>query len=214
MSMRGRLPDKDQIRKIVKLRSHGYSLPEISKITGISKSTTFKYIRGIPILPEYISKWLEKRGGSKKRKLLKEQEALKEGKRLVGKLSRKELYIFLTALYWCEGNKKDFSLTNTDPYLIRVFIEGLRDIFHVSNDKIRVSIRIYEDLDREQCMNYWSQVVGISRDSIASVNVLSGKKKGKLEYGMCRIRVLKGGDLLKKINGIKKAVINLYAPIA
>lgn len=212
--MRGRSPDKGQIQEIIKLRSHGYSLPEISNITGISKSTTFKYIRGIQILPDYISKWSEKRGGSKKRKLLKEQEAFKDGKRLVGKLSRKELYILLTALYWSEGNKKDFSLTNTDPYLIRVFIEGLREIFNVSNDKIRVSIRIYEDLDRENCIDYWSKVVGISRDGIASVNVLSGNKKGKLEYGMCRIRVLKGGDLLKKINGMKKAVINLYAPIA
>lgn len=39
------------------------------------------------------------------------------------------------------------------------------------------------------------------------VHVLNGKKIGKLQYGMCRVRIKKGGVLLKKIVGLNKAVV-------
>ncbi len=202
------------IQKIKFLRSQGNSLPEISEKLCIPKTTVFRYVQGVKILPEFLTTWSIKRGGSRKRKLLKETRAFEEGKKLVKKLSNKEKILFLSALYWAEGNKKGFDLSNTDPALIKVYVNGLREVFGVNDDRFRVSIRLYEDLDKEKCLLFWSQIVNIPKEKILGVDILSGKKKGKLEYGMCRIRILKGGDLLKKVNGINKAVIEKFVPIA
>lgn len=206
--------DSETIQKIRFLRSQGNSLPEISEDLHIPKTTVFRHVKNVEILPEFLTTWLAKRGGSIKRKLLKETKAFEEGKKLVGKLSYKEKMLFLTALYWAEGSKKDFGLSNTDPSLIKIFVNGLREVFNVKDDKIRISLRLFEDLDREKSLSFWSQIVNIPKEKFVSVNVLSGKKKGKLEHGMCRVRVLKGGDLLKKINGINKAIIESFVPIA
>jgi len=202
------------IEKIKSLRNQGYSLPEISKTTGVAKTTVFRYIKDVEILPENINNWMGKRGGSKKRKLVREQKAFEEASKIFDKLSYREKLLFLSALYWGEGSKKDFGLSNTDPGLIKVFVTGLREVFNIDENRLRISVRIYEDLDRKKCLSFWSKIVGIPEEKFINVNVLSGRKKGKLEYGMCRVRVAKGGDVLKKINGINKVVKNLFVPIA
>ena len=196
------------------MRSRGHSLPEINKALSIPKTTIFRYVKDVKILPEFLIEWSIKRGGSRKRKLLKEAKASEEGKILVRDLSNKEKLLFLSALYWGEGSKKDFGLSNTDPMLIKIFVTGLREVFGVTDEQLRISIRLYEDLDKDRSLSFWSQVVNIPKDKFIGVNVLVGKKKGKLEHGMCRVRVLKGGDILKKVNGINKAVIEAFVPIA
>lgn len=185
-------------------------MPEISREVNTSKTTVLRYIKGVEILPEYISQWAGKRGGSRKRMVLKIEEALENAESLVGALTEKEKLLILSVLYWAEGNKKDFILTNTDPDLIRVFVNILRQELKLKDDQIRVSIRVYEDLDQEKSLNFWSQIVGIPKEKFLSVNVLSGKKQGKLEYGMCRVRVIKGGHLLKKVMGINKVIAKRF----
>lgn len=197
--------NNDKVLKIKNLRSLGHSLPEISRELRIPKTTVFRYIKDVQILPEFINLWEAKRAGSRYRKILKEEQAFSDGQRIVGNLSAKEKMLFACALYWGEGSKKDFGLSNTDPELIKSFISVLRNVFNIQDDRLRISIRIYEDMDRNRCLNFWSQIVGIEKEKFINVDVLYGKKKGKLEYGMCRVRVLRGGDLLKQIKGINKA---------
>lgn len=48
----------------------------------------------------------------------------------------------------------------------------------------------------------------IAQKQFIGVSILSGKKKGKLEYGMCRIRVTRGRTF-KKIMGINKALADI-----
>lgn len=212
--MNGRKVTFDEVHKIKLLRSQGYSIIEIGKELKRPKTTIFRYIQGVEILPEFLKNWTGKRGGSRKRKILKEIKSLEEAKGLIRELSYREKFILLSALYWGEGSKKDFGLSNTDPNLIRVFITCLNDVFKIDKTKLRVSIRIYEDLDREKCLNFWSNVTGVKKENFINVNVLLGKKKGKLEHGMCRVRVVKGGDFLKSIVSINKVITDLIVPIA
>lgn len=193
-------------QEIIQLRQQGYSIPEISNLVPVSKTTILRYVHGVEILPEYLKNWAGKRGGSKKKKLIKLEKAFEDGKKIVGEMSKKEKLLFLSALYWAEGSKKDFSLSNTDPGLIKVFISGIRDCLGIDDSRIRISIRLYEDLDPEICLTFWSSITEIPKDDFVNIDVLVGKKKGKLKYGMCRVRVLKGGDILKKIMGINKAI--------
>ncbi|MBI4096103.1 MAG: helix-turn-helix domain-containing protein [Candidatus Levybacteria bacterium] len=212
--MNGRKVTLDEIRKIKLLRSQGYSIIEIGNKLKRPKTTIFRYVRGVKILPEFLKNWAGKRGGSRKRKILKEIKSLKEAKDLIRELSYKEKFILLSALYWGEGSKRDFGLSNTDPNLIRVFIGCLKDVFKIDKTKLRVSIRIYEDINKEKCLKFWSSVTGVRKENFVNVNILAGKKKGKLEYGMCRVRVTKGGDFLKMIKSINKVVADLIVPIA
>lgn len=206
--MHGRKIDLGTITKIKMLRAHGHSVPEISKLVLASKTSVLRYITGVQILPEYLAEWSGKRGGSRRRKLIQERQAFEDGKDLVSIPSQKEKMLYMAALYWAEGSKGDFGLSNTDPELIRIFVNGLREVYGITDDRMRISVRIYEDLDREQCLDFWSKVVGIDKAKFVNVNVLSGKKKGKLLYGMCRVRVTKGAFLLKKIIGINKAMVS------
>ena len=212
--MNGRKVNPEEISKIKLLRSQGYSIIEISNELKRPKTTIFRYIQDVKILPEFLKNWAGKRGGSRKRKALKEAKSLKEAKELVRDLSYREKFILLSALYWGEGSKKSFGLSNTDPNLIRVFLNCLKEVFGIDATKLRVSIRIYEDLDKEKCLDFWSRVTGVRKNNFVSVNILEGKKRGKLEYGMCRVRVLKGGDFLKKIVSVNKVITDLIVPIA
>lgn len=116
----------------------------------------------------------------------------------------------MSALYWGEGNKKDFNLINSDPDLIKVFVKGLKDLFGIPANKLKISIRIYEDLDKIKCLNFWSGITKVPVHKFVSVNVLKGKKKGKLNNGMCRVRVEKGGNLLKYMLAIRDEVIRKF----
>lgn len=205
--MRQRL-SKTKIKEIQSLRARGYTIPEICSKLKIAKTTVFYHVGKITILPEFIDSWRIKRGGSKKIKNLKEEQALKEAEIFLKDISKKEIILFISALYWAEGNKKDFMLTNTDPNLIKVFVSGLREIFNIPNERLRVSIRIYEDMDMRRCLDFWSNVINLPKDQFQHTSVLKGRKKGKLEFGMCRVRVAKGGDLLKKLKAINKIFSN------
>lgn len=204
----GKKLDKKTINKIHNLRIKGLSMPEISVKLSLPKTTVFNYAKSIQMLPEVVEEWKAKRGGGRRIRLLKEEHAFVEAKKIVKQLSKRDKLLFISALYWAEGNKKDFMLSNTDPNLIKVFINGLREILAIGNDRLRVSIRIYEDMDKEKCLDFWEKVVGLPKESFQHVYVLSGKKQGKLEFGMCRVRVTKGGDLLKQLVAINKRVAN------
>lgn len=203
--------DPEIINKIELLRTKGYSLPEISKKLKIAKTTAFRYVRDVKVLPKYVDILRIKRGGSRKIKRLKERIALAKAKEFAI-LSDREKLLICSALYWGEGTKKDFSLSNTDPLLIKVFVTVLRQVLKINSEDLKVSVRIYEDLDKEQCLSFWSEVVGIPKDQFVNVNTLAGKKNGKLRHGMCRVRIKKGGDILKRIVAINKVVAQNMSP--
>ncbi len=200
------------IDSIRKLRQKGFSLNEIRKLYPIGYGSLYRYIKDVEMFPEYKKTWLGKRGGSIKRKKLAEKIALREAKKVIKNLSYNEKLLFITALYWGEGNKKDFGLTNSDPELIRIFIHGLLNLLRVEKNRIRVSIRIFEDMNKKKCLEYWSKITGIPFGEFANVNILKGKKKGKLLYGMCRIRVLKGGNMLKYMVALRLVVAEKFYP--
>ncbi len=192
-----RISEKE-IKQIVNLRRTGHSLPEIQKIVGRGNSTVFKYIQGVSILPKYQQILKDKQGGSKKKSRKDWETASKKAKDILGEVDIKTRLVILTCLYWGEGDKRDLSLNNSDPALIKVFVECLKCI-GVKKEDLRITLRLYEDLNENQARVYWAKVVGISEEKILSINFLPGKKKGKLKYGMCRVRVTKGGPHFKLI---------------
>ncbi len=151
------------------------------------------------VLPEYYERWSSKRGGSKKIAEKNWEIARERADSLIKKIDPTDRLLILACLYWGEGTKKfDLSISNSDPELIRVFINCLKEI-GIRNDRLRLNIRIYEDIDKVEAVNFWIKIVEVGKKQVTSVNVLKGKKVGKLKYGLCRLRVTKGSDSLKLI---------------
>ncbi|MDQ3098201.1 MAG: hypothetical protein M3Q44_00435 [bacterium] len=200
----------DKINKIRELRMQGWSLPEIKRELNIGHGTVFRYIDGVEILPEYMGIWIQKRAVSISRKIKAESQATELAANLLSSITHRERAVFLSALYWGEGSKKDLNFMNSDPEMVRVFIKGVLEVFDIAYDRIRVSIRIFEDLDLEECLAFWSKVTGVPSIEFLTVEIKIGSKSGKLRYGMCRVRILKGNVLLKTIKAIKDRAVMLF----
>lgn len=196
--MRGRETDIKLINKIKNLRSHGMTVNEISSNLLISKSLVSKYIQGVKIKHKYFARLTEKQGGSKSRSEKQWELAENRAVRLVGKLNSRDKVLILASLYWGEGTKREFNIINSDPKLLRVFIDGIKYI-GVSTGDIVATLRIYGDISKNEAISYWSKELVLQESQFIGVNILEGKKNGKLKYGMCRIRVKKGGVYFKTV---------------
>ncbi len=183
--------EKD-IAEIIRLRKSGLSLDSIHKIVPQGKTTIFTYIKDLKVD-------FNLRGTGSARKAKKDWDESKiTASELVKDISLKGEMLILACLYWGEGNKNELSLINSDPNLIRIFVNCLKKL-GVKNEDLLVSARIYEDLNPEKVKSFWARNLGIDKSLIRSINVLHGKKIGKLEYGMCRVRVRKSHYYFKLI---------------
>jgi len=197
------------VSKIKGLRRRGRSIPEISTLLAIPKSTVHRYVRNVDVSIGYQERLLARRNASKIISQRNWDFARQKAKSRLGGLSEKELALIAVCLYWAEGAKRDFTFSNTDPRMVKVFITILKKVFDIKKERLQISLRIYEDLDKTKCLKFWSKVTGMVLDKNTSVNILKGMKSGKLQYGMCRVRLRKGGLLLKEFSAIIDRIIEL-----
>ena len=196
--MRGTITSSDIVEKIKMLRSKGQSITEISAEVGKSKSVVSRHMQGVKVLPEYKDILRVKQGGSKVRAKIEWAKKLDESRILVKDLTSREKLLILASLYWGEGTKKELNIVNSDPTMLRVVVHCLKDL-GVTESEFRATLRIYGDLNPKEAISFWSKAINLPRECFINVNVLRGKKEGKLPYGMCRLRVLKGARHFKLI---------------
>lgn len=189
---------KTEISKIKSLRQKGHSLNEIKNIVNRGYGTVYRYIKNVSILPKYKEIWKKKRGGSKAKSQREWQNAKTIAKKYITDLGFKERMIILSCLYWGEGNKNELNVINSDPALIRVVICCLKDL-GIINNELKVSLRLFEDIDKQKAIKFWLKTLSLPKGSITKFDISRGKKKGKLRYGMCRVRVKKSGRHFKLI---------------
>ncbi len=104
----------------------------------------------------------------------------------------------MSGIYWGEGTKTSLALVNGDPFLVRSFIQGLL-VMGVNKDDIRLNFRIFSDTDENKIIDYWLKFLGFSRENIGRSEIIEGNGTNKLQYGMCRVRVLKGARYFKRV---------------
>lgn len=176
---------------LVQLRLSGMSIPEICRKTGVPKTTVQRHIKGTEVPPEFLKRLKEKQGGARKRAQGLRENCLEEASEFLGALSKRDYLILLVGLYWGEGTKRDFSIINSDPKLLQVFMLCLRAA-NIGLERITLSLRLHSDISIKESKRFWSNTLGVPIERIGRIEVIEGKKKGKLVHGMCRIRVLSG----------------------
>ncbi len=169
----------------------GKSIPEISLLVGVSKTTVQRYVQTVEVPVEYRQRLREKQGGAKDRAIAVRKNVAREVESEIGALSERDRRMLLIGMYWGEGTKKDFGLINSDPLLIQAFISSLYAV-GITKSRLSLSLRVHEGVSIQEARKYWSETTSLPQESIVFVEVIRGRKQGKLPYGMCRVRVRSG----------------------
>ncbi|MBU2081941.1 hypothetical protein KKH14_00735 [Patescibacteria group bacterium] len=223
----------------LKLRFSGKSYGEINKILGVPKSTLSGWLSKIIISDKYqerIKKLASEKSTTALIKRNKQQtkfavkralDIRKRAAKELMSLSKNDLLIMGIALYWAEGYKRPIirngrevtyhavSITNSDSYLIKVFLKFLREYCNVPKEKIKASIRIFEHQNESLLLNWWQKETGIPMCNFKktyygiSKSSMGKRPFNRLPYGMIQV-VVADTALFHRIMGyierIKKLV--------
>ena len=182
---------KEKQTAILVLRLQGKSIPEIHREVNVGITTVQRYVKGVEVPTEFKKVLREKQGGSKERARGLRENSLEKAEKIVISMSERDRLFLLIGLYWGEGAKHDFSLINSDPLLLKTFIVCLQSL-GIGQDRLSIAIRVHSNVAVEKAKKFWSKITGLKSTDIKYVEIIEGKKKGKLQYGMCRVRVKVG----------------------
>ena len=226
--------DKKLREKAFALRLAGYSYGKILKTLNLkSKGTLSLWLKDL-VLTEKAKSLLKKnsqlahdRGlfafnrNRTKSIAFENKRYVKEGSKMINKMSQDSLFLIGIILYWAEGTKSEksnagLSFSNSDPAMIAYFIKFLIDFFNVNKNKLNAGIHLYPDSNITEARKYWSEITSIPKEKfyvITQLSISSQRKRpyNKLPHGTAVIRVsgrryfylMKG-----MIQGVKQGLIN------
>ncbi len=95
-------------------------------------------------------------------------------------------------LYWGEGAKtmNVVKFTNSDPAMIRLFLDFLRVICGVDESRLKALIHIYPDHNEAKLIKFWTRTTGIPLCNFYKSFLQEGKKgtyRNKSKYGTITI---------------------------
>ena len=221
---------KDKFFKAQELRKRGFSLKEISDSLKISKSTASLWSRDIQ-----LSKKAAKRLSAKvthgqlisARQRIARTDAIRqeyfekgiETVRTVARERRDKMIskIFCALLYWCEGGKHDdrcIQFTNSDPKLIRVFVNLFRKSFPVDESKFRILLHLHEYHSLPTQIKFWQAITSIpaSQFSKPYLKPHSGKRM-KLDYPGCVNIRYYDANIARELLGVGKAFLEIFGGV-
>lgn len=111
-------------------------------------------------------------------------------------LSQSEKLLWLSGLmlYWAEGSKAgrhvvDFANSNSD--MVSIFLKMLRVVYRINEDKLRVYIYCYSNQDVDSIINFWSDLIKISKSKFTKPYIrkdFDPNKIDKMPHGLVHIR--------------------------
>jgi transposase-like protein len=209
---------KESKEKAIYLRKvEGLSLGQISTRLGVSKSSVSGWVKHVRLTKNQVLK------------LRKQNPATKQydGVRVTSEANRKRaaearhsyqhqgrceshgfnLHLVGCMLYWAEGTKSKNSIrfTNTDAFMMVLFLRFIREVFGVLDDKIIVVCRshILSHYSLEDVEKYWINTLGLSNENLRKGSIetrIPKVKKVKYPYGICSISV-NNTNLIQRIYG-------------
>ncbi|MEK7463948.1 MAG: hypothetical protein AAB610_02385 [Patescibacteria group bacterium] len=213
---------KVEKEKAIKLRGLGYSLGEISKKLGISKSTVSLWTKHVLLdvkaknRIETLAKASRSRGHDilHKKKLDRLILAEKEANKLLEKIiiDKNTAIIALTMMYRCEGLKKDngIAFTNSDPELIKAFIRMLGEVFKIDKKRFQVCLHLHDYHDKSESLDLWSDAINLPRGQFSVYMKKSEHKYSHEGYKGCARISYFDSHLSRVILSFAKNFIRLY----
>ncbi|MGW3148932.1 MULTISPECIES: hypothetical protein [Streptomyces] len=211
---------KDDLRaKARELRLQGWTYDRIEAELGCSRSSVSLWVRDLPKperrAPAEQAKLAARRRWEHELAVRDEERQRTKAAALaaVGKLSDRELFLLGVGLYWAEGGKdkpyarrETVTFINSDPDMIHVFLAWL-DLLGIERERLRFSVMIHETADIAGAEQYWADLVGADRTSFNKTTLKRHNPKtvrknvGDAYRGCLVVKVLKGADLYRRIEG-------------
>lgn len=95
------------------------------------------------------------------------------------------LYGLGLGLFWGEGNKANrhaVRIGNTDPALLRVFLQFLKKIFDIDQTKLRFGLQIFSDTPEHSAKAFWKQELNLHDSQFQKVIITPSKKVGNYRH--------------------------------
>jgi len=230
MVSKNNIVKKSEREIAIKLRKQGKTYSEILEVVPVAKSTLSLWLRDVGLAKTQKHRITQKikrtayLGGKARRvqRMQKSKVILEKAKKDIDKISKRDLWLMGTALYWAEGAKEKAGNTspsvdfgNSDPKMIRLYIKWLLDILHIAREDICLSLYIHENAKPriQKIKNKWSLVTGFPSKDILYVyykkhNPKTKRKNTGKEYiGLLRVRVSRSTDLNRKVMGWVEGVL-------
>jgi transcriptional regulator with XRE-family HTH domain len=211
---------KDDLRaRARELRLQGWTYDQIQVELGCSKNSISLWVRDLPKPERKRSREeaaaIARRGWEAKLRIRDEerQQSKEAAKRAIGALSPRDLFLVGVSLYWAEGSKdkpydrrENVTFVNSDPGVIKVFLAWL-DLLGVERERLRFNVMIHESADVAGAEQYWADLVDADRSAFNKTTLKKHNPKtvrknvGDTHRGCLVIKVLKGADLYRRIEG-------------
>jgi hypothetical protein len=116
-------------------------------------------------------------------------------------------------LYWAEGGKtrNEVRFTNSDPDMLRVFLDFLRRCYDVTDDRVALSINCYlnNGLELRQIEGWWLETLQLPRSALRCSHVgtpspTRGRSRNVLLHGTARITVCSTALIQSIYGGIQE----------
>lgn len=199
------------------LRKQGWSMNDIKKELGISKSSVSLWVRNVELTKDQKQELshrgirkevIEKRRETRlNRENARRQIIIDNARKDINSISINELKLIGASLYWAEGSKTKrglVQLSNGDPKIIELMMRFFKEICEVPDAKFRGYIHIHPHLNIEKAEKYWSSASKISLNQFYptynKINKSSKNKKDTLPYGTFTI-IICDTKLFLKIKG-------------
>jgi hypothetical protein len=174
-------------------RKEGRSVREIADLVGVSRATVSLWVRDIELTAEQHAALLARNPAYNGQRVgaqakIAKYRALRHGYQQKGRaLARRGDPIFAAGcmLYWAEGTKarNQLRLSNSDPELVRFFVNFLRTYFDVSDENLRITCHLFADhLQRQrEVEGFWLKTLRLPESCLCQsiVNVYSRYSKRK-----------------------------------
>lgn len=214
------------------LRRRGMSIGDIARRLKVSKSNVSLWCREITLTPKQIKVIYENgvAAGHKGRMIGSEANRQKrlsrinhhtvQGLKDISTLSRRDLLIAGTALYWCEGAKSlrthGCMFINSNPTMVVLFKRFANVVLGVDDRDIHCTVQInrIHQPRIDKVLRFWSHLLKLPRSSFGNpyyVDVMQHKVYENYDtyYGILRLRILKSSEqkyrMLGLIDGLSKA---------
>jgi len=168
--------------KAIELRHGGFSLKQIAEKLEVSKGSVSSWVRDIVIPQEALSNISDcRRLGREQSRATRLANIAKSDikidaacKEEILPLSKRDLWIAGLMLYAGEGYKSSkvsgrrVEIANSNPEILRIFINFLTKICFVPREKIRVRLMLYEDINQEEAKQFWSHELRVDLKQFAN----------------------------------------------
>ena len=157
-------------------RQNGATNQEILQQLGMAKSTLWRWLKSegfVETQPQKLTAL--KRMAQQKAvvavragRLRRTRAAMEQGQREIGGLSQRDLWVLGVALYWAEGTKQKphniaqrVVLTNSDPEMVKLFVQWLRDICGIPREQLNFELCIHKSGNIVAAQHFWASALQV-----------------------------------------------------